>query len=230
MVETNVVRDGDTLHCLLAESSNVPRTVRALAATAFAIAVLVTSTACQGDKKPSATPETPGGTFTSQPPPEAVPDGLTLVVDNLKPGQCVNFGYVGPAADVKNPRVVECKSKDARQRFARRVDGKDKAGEEACGHLGESAFSGTDPDKYLCLDYLYRPGECMKADVDGTRILGVFLNLVVPCNKGTATAGTSKVKIVKVVGKTKPKGKYCGANPQYDLAHRAIAVCVTTAV
>ncbi|WP_328995209.1 hypothetical protein OG394_11625 [Kribbella sp. NBC_01245] len=208
----------------------MPRTARALAATALALAVLVTSTACNGDKDPNASPETPGGTFASQPTPSAQPDGLTLVIDNLKPGQCVSFAYTGPVVEVTNPRVVTCTSKDAKQKFARWVDGKDKAGEEACGHLGESAYLGTNEEKFLCLDHLYRAGECVKADVDGTRIIGVFLNLVVPCNKAAAGAGTSKVKVVKVVGKAKPKAKYCGKNAQYDLAHRAIALCVTTAV
>ncbi|OPC80816.1 hypothetical protein B4N89_07495 [Embleya scabrispora] len=156
-------------------------------------------------------------------------DPIAAFVASVQVGACVDFAGDGsPTWQPVGPRTLPCEDPAARQRVLARTSA--GGGTADCMSTdGRSRWPIAPGQPALCLERIFRPGECVPAEVrDGRQ--WAFLAALVPCQGAFSRNGQSRLRVDEIHPMPSPTGTTCpGRSPvYYPLPSRGQELCMST--
>ncbi|GCE02138.1 serine/threonine protein kinase [Embleya hyalina] len=156
-------------------------------------------------------------------------DPVAAFVASVQVGACVDFAGDGsPTWQPVGPRTLPCEDPAARQRVLARTSA--GGGTADCMSTdGRSRWPIVSGQPALCLERIFRPGECVPAEVrDGRQ--WAFLAALVPCQGAFRRDGQGRLRIDEIHPTPSSTGTTCpGRSPvYYPLPSRGQELCMST--
>ncbi|MGW9210110.1 serine/threonine protein kinase [Embleya sp. NPDC055664] len=156
-------------------------------------------------------------------------DPIAAFVASVQVGACVDFAGDGsPTWRPAGPRTLPCEDPAARQRVLARTAA--AGGTADCMSTdGRSRWPIVPGQPALCLERIFRPGECVPAEVrDGRQ--WAFLAALVPCQGAFQRDGQGRLRIDEIHPMPSSTGPTCPARSPvyYPLPSRGQELCMST--